>query len=118
MEKKIFVNDIIDFVHKAIQKNLRIESSFGYITIQNDKKDINFIIGHNDNKQQVLVIRTTNSGKTYELELTEEEILKWKLLKIECYNYQNDIAIKEFYTFFDDEDSKPTTINDLDNEDD
>ena len=40
------------------------------------------------------------------------------MLEIECASYQNNMAIKEFNTFFDDEDSKPTTINDLDNEED
>ena len=117
MEKKILMSDVINLVKESIKRKFRIECAFRSITIYNKEKEIDIIQGHHNNKE-VLVIRTTNLGKTKELELSKEDVLKWKLLEIECNNYQNDIAIKEFNTFFDDEDSRPTTINDLDNEDD
>lgn len=117
MEKKILMNDVINLVKESIKRKFKIECFCRSITIYNKEKEINIIQGHNNNKE-VLVIRTTNLGRTKELELSEEDVLKWKLLEIECDNHQNDIAIKEFNNFFDDEDSKPTTINDLDSEDD
>ena len=117
MEKKILMSDVINLVKESIKRKFRIECAFRSIIIYNKEKEIDIIQGHNNSKE-VLVIRTTNLGKTEELELSEEDVLKWKLLEIECNNYQNDIAIKEFNNFFDDEDFKPTTINDLDSEDD
>ena len=111
------MSDVINLVKESIKRKFRIECAFRSITIYNKEKEIDIIQGrHND--KEVLVIRTTNLGKTKELELSEEDVLKWKLLEIECKNYQNDIALKDFSSFFEEEDSRPTTINDLDSEDD
>lgn len=114
--EKISMNDIIAFVKKAMNKNFKVEYSFGGISIYNNKKEIRIVRGYCNAEQTLIII--TNNGKTHELEMFEEDVLKWKLLTIECKSYQNNKAIKDFNNFFDDEDSKPTTINDLDNEDD
>lgn len=115
--EKILMNDVINLVKESIKRGFKIERSYRSITIYNkEKKEIDIIQGHYNDKE-VLVIRTTNLGKTKGIELSEEDILKWKLLEIECDNYQNDIAIKDFNNFF--EDNKILKdINDLDNDDD
>ena len=111
------MNDIIAFVKKAMNKNLKVEYSFGGISIYNNKKEIRIVQVYSCDVKQTLII-VTNNGKTHDLEMSEEDVLKWKLLTIECKNYQNNMAVKDFNDFFDKEDLKPTTINDLDNEDD
>jgi len=113
----ITMNDVIAFVRKAMKKKFEIENGYNCISVKYENKIIVFIRGYNCGKE-VLVLRTNHSGKTHELEITEEDILKWKLLQMECDNYQNEIAIENFNNFFKEEEIKPTTINDLDNEDD
>jgi len=118
MEKKISMNDIIDLIKESIKRKLKIECNFRSITIYNKEKVINITRGFNGH-EEVLVIKTANNfGKTKELELSEEDVLKWKLLEIECKNYQNDMALKDFSSFFEEDNNIPKDINDLDNEDD
>ena len=117
----VTMNDIISIVRKSIERKFRIESGYGFINIDNGTIKLCFICGYkyyNHNKN-VLSIRTSNNGKSPEIELSEEDMLRWKLLNIECNNYQNEVAINDINNFFSEEDdSKPTTINDLDSEDD
>jgi hypothetical protein len=114
--EKILMNDVINLVKESIKRGFKIECSYRSITIYNkEEKEINIIHGrHND--KEVLVIRTINLGKTKEIELSEEDLLKWKLLEIECDNYQNDIALKDFNSFFEEDNNIPKDINDLDND--
>ena len=119
MEKKISMNDIIDLVKESIKRKLKIECSFRSITIHNKEKVIYLTLGFDfSGNKDILVIKTTNFGKTKELELSEEDALKWKLLEIECNNYRNDMALKDFNSFFEEDNNIPKDINDLDNEDD
>lgn len=113
----ITMDDIIAFIERAMKKKFEIESGYNCIEVSYENKTIEFIQGHNCDKE-VLVLRTDHSGKTHELEITKEDILKWKLLQIECANYQNEIAIEAFNNFFDKEEARFKDINDLDNEDD
>ena len=110
------MNDIINIVRKSIERRFKIECGYGFISINNDNKKLDIILGNNCGNQ-VLVIRTTNNGRTNEIELCEKDLLEWKLLCIECNNYQNTVAIEDINKFLE-EDSRPTTINDLDNEED
>ena len=114
--EKILMNDVINLVKESIKREFKIECSYRSITIYNkEKKEIDIIRGHHNDKE-VLVIRTTNLGKTKEIELSEEDVLKWKLLEIECDNYQNNIALKDFSNFFEEDNNIPKDINDLDND--
>ena len=115
--EKILMNDVINLVKESIKREFKIECSYRCITIHNKEKVIDIIQGCHNNKE-VLVIRTTNFGKAKEIELSEEDVLKWKLLEIECNNYQNDIALKDFSNFFEEDKNKPKDINDLDNDED
>lgn len=115
--EKISMNDVIDLVKESIKRKLKIECGYRFITIHNKEKVIVITQGFNGH-EEVLVIKTTNFGKTKELKLSEEDILKWKLLEIECNNYQNNIALKDFSSFFEEDNNIPKDINDLDNEDD
>ena len=113
--EKILMNDVINLVKESIKREFKIECFYRSISIHNKEKVIDIIQGCNNNKE-VLVIRTTNLGKTKEIELSEEDVLKWKLLEIECDNYQNNIALKDFSSFFEEDNNIPKDINDLDND--
>lgn len=116
----VTMNDIIAFIREAMNRNFKIDCDYyGGINVYDNEKVIYFkrkttITG---DKEEILEIVTTNCGK-YTLELSEKDILEWKLLKIRCEEYQHDVAIKDFNNFFEEEENSPKTINDLDNEDD
>ena len=113
--EKILMNDVINLVKESIKREFKIECSYRFITIYNKERKIDIIQGCNNGKE-VLAVRTTNLGRTKEIELSEEDALKWKLLKIECDNYQNNIALKDFNKFFEEDNNIPININDLDND--
>ena len=115
MEKTIRFNAIVYFIDKAIAENLNIECTWFGIEIYNGDKCVEFILGH-DNDKKFISFRTVNHGLSEYIYLTEEELLYWELLRVKCKKYQHDKAVTDFSNFFK-EDSKPTDINDLDNDD-
>ena len=115
MEKTIKFNDIIYFIDKAIAENLNIECSWFGIQIYNDDKFIRFMVG-DDNDKKIITFTTNNYGQSKYIYPTEEELLYWELLKIKCEEYQHNKAVNELLNFFK-EDSKPTDINNLDDDD-
>ena len=123
METKITMNNIIDFVHKAIRKNYRLDVSDDNIYVFNKNDDtINFAAIHeyrnfkdfssNENITGILICN--NYGGRIQINLTPKDIAKFKLLCEEAKEYSEEILINKFNSFFSEDE---ITINDLDSED-
>ena len=131
MEKKIKFEDVIAFINKAIDTNCKISVYFYkelshnilYISKEISKDEIKTKTVSWYEHDSKLYINLTSNGITenygdYIIEVTnQKDILKWKILIENVIEYSHHKLEVEFDNFFN-IDSKPTTINDLDNEDD
>ena len=130
MEKKIKFKNVIDFITKAMDTNCDIYLYFytdgnNNISIskgvKNDLKYKNISWKKVNNK---LFINLSSSGfveniSDYVIVIEDrKDILIWESLIEDVIDYTHRKLEIEFNSFFKDEDSKPTTINDLDSEDD
>lgn len=126
MEKNMIkFEDIINFVYKAMDKNLIISTlyrDFEYdqdFSINIKKKDDSELIDFTMYETGKLFVSTSYRflrSDQIEIDLTEKEILKFKSLVLDAQEYSKNLTLQKFNTFFKD-DSKPTDINDLDNDD-
>lgn len=118
--EKITMNDIIDFVHKAIKKNYRLDVSDDNMYIFNKNNDvINFSAIHeyrdfslNENITGILICNSY--GGRIQINPTPKDIAKFKLLCEEAKEYSEETLINKFNSFFSEDE---ITINDLDSED-
>ena len=133
MEKKIKFDEIVDFIYKSIKGNYSIELNNYLITIGHKKeytsnkgttKTYNcfrFAWAFDDNN---LIITIDDwivklDDFHYNLKINNlKDIAKWNILIEDVKEYIFNKIERDFNTFFDEDDSKPVTINDLDNEDD
>lgn len=120
MEKN-WIDEVREFVRKAMNKGLLIDAYKGTTPWEEDSKTYNFNIEHKvcitfnvwDNSLRI----ATEHGHlkvTYELSKRDELELDALILSVE--EYKEDMAMSEFNSFFNEID-KPTDINDLDNDD-
>lgn len=132
MEKRIKFKNVIDFITKAMDTNCDINLYF-YIE-GNNNISISKEVNKNDLKaykdiswkkvNNKLSINLSSSGfieniSDYVIEVEDrKDILTWESLIEDVIDYTHRKLEIEFDNFFKDENSKPTTINDLDNEDD
>ena len=119
-KKKILMNDIISSIEKAIKENLHIESVVGNrftsIVIYNPKNECLFIDYDSSNSSYIVI--SDNYHNSIKIEVPEIDIAKFKVEAFKAEEYSNNKVIEYFNNFFEEEDSRPTTINDLDSEDD
>lgn len=115
----VTMNDVIAFVEKAIDKRIYIYTCeyFGSeidITIRHKVKDDSYMefLLYSENTLAVISL----NGRFEIKNLTEKEVLEFKILAEKCKEYKKVRGLEDFNTFFK-EDNKLTTINDLDNED-
>lgn len=114
--EKITMNDAIAFVRKAMQNNLKIRNCLFYNGL--DIMDTN-----SENKIYIELVFdslriTTKSGEFFINDLTEKDILQFKLIYEEAKSYQENNGIRDFKQFFKEDESRPSDINDLDDNDD
>ncbi len=108
----IMMNDVIAFVDKAIKYNMYIETDGECsITVINNDKLVNFLL-----EEDYVSVKTDNG--IMDFDITDKEGFQFKVLIENCVEYCEEKAFEDFNNFFKEEDSKPTDINDLDNEDD
>jgi hypothetical protein len=117
------MNDIIDFVHKAIKKNYRLDVSDDNIYIFNKNNDaINFSaiyeyrsfgdFSSNENITRILICNSY--GGRIQITPSSKDVAKFKLLCEEAKEYSEETLINKFNSFFSEDE---ITINDLDSED-
>ena len=136
MEKKIKFDEIVDFIYKSMKKNYSIEwDSWGVCISHKREYTYNdgstrayncFRFGWRVYDENRLIIGVNNwcvnyddNDHYYNLEINNpRDIARWNILIEDIKEYIFNKIEYDFNTFFDEDNSKPTTINDLDNEDD
>lgn len=125
IKNKITINNIIEFVHKAMHSNKCVKSIcynsdiIKWVFTVNDldfTKNIEFEIVQTDNK---LYIYGDRGKATLEvtIHLTERDIIDLNVLHLDIKEYRENKALELFNNFFSNESEIPTNIDDLDNDD-
>lgn len=111
--EKITTNDVIAFIKKAMQNNLKIRNYLffnGALDIIDNNSENKIYIELESDSLKI----TTKSGEFYINDLTEKEIFQYTVLCEDVRSYQENKGIREFKLFFKEDESKPSDINDLD----
>lgn len=115
--EKITTNDVIAFIKKAMQNNLKIRNCLffnGALDIIDNNSENKIYIELESDSLRI----TTKSGEFCINDLTEKDILQFKLICEEVKSYQENCGIKDFNQFFKEDESRLSDINDLDDNDD
>ena len=122
------MNDVLAFINKAIDNNYKLEA---YSGVSSD--DCIKIFGENNirvqfnllSEEETLVVSVNDRDLYFNNsicinDLTDEEILSFKLITVKAKKYSDYLTKKYLNNFFrnDEGDTRPKDINDLDNEDD
>ena len=118
-KNKITINNIIEFVHKAMACNLpvynrvdEIEANFGF-DIDKSESTIAIVISENN-----IEIFTQNNGYiSIENSLTDRDELDLRTLEIDIKEYNEEKALNILNNFFTDVEDKPTSVDDLNDDD-
>lgn len=111
MEKTIEFKDVVAFIRKAMDNGMRVNGDCFrvFIYTENNRSwHINFRL-----YEKTILIETTYGD--YEISISKKEHLEFEVLIEEIKHYQQQKALEFFNNFFK-EDSKPTDINDLDDD--
>lgn len=121
MEKN-WINDIINFVTKAIENRFRIECMSGskeyyrFMVEKDNQDDVTILITSFNKNYDLKII--TRKGTLYQpIKVTQRDIIALDALSLDITEYNTSMAVLEFENFFNDESSKVMNIDDLDNED-
>ena len=121
MEKN-WIEETIKFVHKAMNKGLKIKAyhtlmgdnsrDYYEIRIFKESSVIEFIIEPTN-----FCLDTSKGTACFDLVLTKRDLLELDAMVLSIEEYNEDMAISDFNNFFGDEENKVVNINDLDNDD-
>ena len=124
----VTMNDIIAFIERAMKENLDIKTTHRewgsleeyVINIYNSNEDL-FVIQYLNNKESLdeknNVIQISKSLLNWvDIEVSEMDIALFKVEILKAEKYSKNKVIEAFNNFFEKDDSKPTTIDDLDND--
>ena len=131
LEKSTMVtmNDIIAFIERAMKENLNIRtvyrnrgSNFGeyIINVYNSNEEL-FVIQYlnteeSSNKKNNIIQISKGLLDWVDIEVSEMDIALFKVEILKAEKYSKNKVIEAFNNFFEKDNSKPTTINDLDND--
>ena len=125
----VTMNDIIAFIERAMKENLNIRTTHRewgsnleeyVINIYNSNEDL-FIIQYLStekslNKKDNTVQISKGLLDWVDIEVSEIDIALFKVEILKAEKYSKNKVIEAFNNFFEKDDSKPTTIDDLDND--
>lgn len=125
----VTMNDIIAFIERAMKENLNIRTTHRewgsnleeyVINIYNSNEDL-FIIQYlstelNKNKKDNTVQISKGLLDWVDIEVSEMDIALFKVEILKAEKYSKNKVIEGFNNFFEKDDSKPKTIDDLDND--
>lgn len=126
MKNMIKMDDIIAFIERAMKENLKMATdtqdytNFSLCRIEVCKtadECVVFEIYKNDNCCGAK-IRQGILSNWVDIEISEMDFALFKVEFLKAQEYAKNKVIKAFNDFFKDMDSRPTTINDLDDEND
>lgn len=125
----VTMNDIIAFIERAMKENLNIRTTHRewgpnfeeyVINIYNLNEDLFVIQYLNDkessNKKGNSIQISKGLLDWVDIEVSEMDIALFKVEVLKAEKYSKNKVIEAFNNFFEKDDSKPTTINDLDND--
>ena len=125
----VTMNDIIAFIEKAMKENLDIRTTHRewssnfeeyVINVYNSDEElfvIQYLNGGSSNKKNNNVIQISKSLLDWvDIEVSEMDIALFKVEILKAEKYSKNKVIEAFNNFFEKDNSKPTTINDLDND--
>ena len=125
----VTMNDIVAFIERAMKENLNIRTTHRewgsnleeyVINIYNSNEDL-FIIQYLStekslNKKDNTVQISKGLLDWVDIEVSEMDIALFKVEILKAEKYSKNKVIEAFNNFFEKDDSKPTTIDDLDND--
>lgn len=121
MEKN-WINDIIEFISKAIENRFSIECAsdsnqyYKFEVTKDNQDNVIIFISHFDGNYTLSII--TRKGEIHQsIKVTPRDIVALDGLVLDIKEYGTSMAVSEFENFFNDESSKVMNIDDLDNED-
>ena len=111
-----WIEKIKEFIRKAMNEGLKIKklklANYFEFSIIKEESNITFIFCDN-----YIHINTPKGETKFPLDLTKRDILELDTIVLSIEEYNEDMAMMEFNNFFGDEDNKPTTIDNLDDDD-
>jgi hypothetical protein len=121
------MNDIIAFIERAMKENLNIRTTHRewgsnleeyVINIYNSDEEL-FVIQylHTDPKEKDNTVQISKGLLDWvDIEVSDMDIALFKVEILKAEKYSKNKVIEAFNNFFEKDDSKPTTIDDLDND--
>ena len=124
----VTMNDIIAFIEKAMKENLDIRTTHRewgsnfeeyVINVYNSDEEL-FVIQYlnegSSNKKNNVIQISKSLLNWVDIEVSEMDIALFKVEILKAEKYSKNRVIEAFNNFFEKDNSKPTTINDLDND--
>ena len=115
------LNLLVAIVAKAMKEGFAIRSYYNRINIQNkEDKFIELTLLTKNSSDNCVISVLSDKGRNEIKDISEEDVLRFKLLVKDCEKYEKSKLIEDINSFFATEEKKEETktINDLDNEDD
>lgn len=115
-KNKITINIIIEFVHKAMVFNLPVYSRYGAdygFDIENGENMLTILIKLN----KIEIFTEQNGFIVVQNSLTDRDKLDLEALKLDIKEYNEEKALNIFNNFFADTIDKPTSVDDLNDDD-
>ena len=122
------MNDIIAFIEKAMKENLNIRTTHRkwgsnfeeyVINVYNSDEELFVIQYLNEeisNKKNNVIQISKGLLDWVDIEVSEMDIALFKVEILKAEKYSKNKVIEAFNNFFEKDSSKPTTIDDLDND--
>ena len=124
----VTMNDIIAFIERAMKENLDIRTTHRewgssleeyVINVYNSDEEL-FVIQYlnegSSNKKNNVIQISKGLLDWVDVEVSEMDIALFRVETIKAEKYSKNKVIEAFNNFFEKDNSKPTTINDLDND--
>ena len=124
----VTMNDIIAFIEKAMKENLNIRTTHRkwgsnfeeyVINVYNSDEELFVIQYLNEeisNKKNNVIQISKGLLDWVDIEVSEMDIALFKVEILKAEKYSKNKVIEAFNNFFEKDSSKPTTIDDLDND--
>ena len=123
----VTMNDIIAFIERAMKENLNIRTTHRkwgsfeeyVINIYNSNEDLFVIQYLNEeilNKKNNVIQISKGLLDWVDIEVSEMDIALFEVEILKAEKYSKNKVIEAFNNFFEKDDSKPTKIDDLDND--
>lgn len=118
-KNKITINSIINFVHEAMHHNMNITTTSDkinfVISIDNEEDSIKFYI----TEKKFINISSLWNGSLHidDVNLTKRDVIDLETLMEDIKEYRENRIMSFFNNFYSNLEDKPTTVDDLNDDD-